>query len=78
MAAKLRRKVLVRITVGDDVEVHVSTIRSADKLFIEFRQYILSLKEYGRGVLVPHSAGQDIARAVAVARMDQENHSGGG
>lgn len=56
MPPAMKRKVHTRTKIAEDLEVHASTIRSAGQTFFELRQYIPSLKQYGRGVTVPGDA----------------------
>lgn len=56
VTAKLRRKVHTKTQIADDLELHVSTLRVAGQTLLEIRQFIPSLKQYGRGVTVPFSA----------------------
>ena len=62
LTAKLKRKVHTKTTVADDLELHVSTIRVAGTSLLEVRNYIPSLKQYGRGITVP--ATEDVFNAV--------------
>lgn len=66
MAAKKPvRKVISREVIADDLELHVvRTWTSPEHIFIEIRNYIPSLKEYGRGVTFPVAAGTRVAKAV--------------
>jgi len=49
----VKRTVLGRVPIADDREVHVSRLSTAGEGFVEIREYIPSLKEYGRGIVVP-------------------------
>lgn len=62
--AKKARKVISREVIADDLELHVVRDWRVDQPYIEIRQYIPSLKEYGRGVTFPSSAGKNVAKAV--------------
>jgi len=72
VAAKKKpvRKVISKETVADDLELHVvRTWVDPDNIFIEIRNYIPSLKEYGRGVTFPATAGKRITKAVDLCSM---------
>lgn len=48
------RVVHARVPYVTDKEVHVSTVQSPqDGKFVDVREYIPSLEEYGRGITVP-------------------------
>lgn len=70
--ATLKRKVHTRTPIAEDLELHTSTIRAAGQTFFEVRQFIPSLKQYGRGVTVPHTDAIFTALNVAVARAMSE------
>ena len=48
--------VLARIPKAQDLEVHVRRLNIDGVEVIELRDYIVSLKEYGRGYWVPANA----------------------
>jgi hypothetical protein len=48
------RVVHARLPYVDDKEIHISTVRDPEYTpFIDFREYIPSLKDYGRGLTIP-------------------------
>jgi len=48
------RTVLARADKASDIEVHVSGLETEDgNLFIDIREYVVSLDQYGRGITVP-------------------------
>lgn len=68
----LKRKVHTKTPIADDLELHTSTVRSAGQTFFEVRQYIPSLKQYGRGVTMPHDDKVFTDLNVGVARAQSE------
>ena len=60
------RKVISREVIAEDLELHVVREFRAGTPYIEIRQFIPSLKEYGRGVTFPSSAGERVAKAVTM------------
>lgn len=43
-------QVLARLPRTDDLEVHLRLVDVDGEVFVELRQYVISLKKYGRGV----------------------------
>lgn len=72
MPPAMKRKVHTKTRLADDLELHTSTLRSSGQTFFEIRHYIPSLKQYGRGVTVPHEDTVFTALNVAVARAQSE------
>lgn len=62
---KTKRTVKQRIPVADDLEIHVSSLIVANEPFVEIRNYIPSLKEYGRGITYPQGVNGGVARGLA-------------
>lgn len=54
--APIKRVVLSRIPKADDLEVHVSKATLNGVVVIDVRDYVPSLKKYGRGTTLPASA----------------------
>lgn len=69
MPPAMKRKVHTKTPVADDLEVHTSTVSAAGQKFFEVRQYIPSLKQYGRGVTMPHTSEMlfDIRQGAALS-----------
>lgn len=67
MAAKTNAKpqVLETIPKGTDLEVHIRVVTIGDVSYVEMRDYVPSLKEYGRGYWIPDNA--DSLKAAAAA-----------
>lgn len=64
-----KRKVISREKVADDLELHVTRISVSGEIFIEVRNYVPSLKEYGRGVTFPATAGKRVSKAVDLCSL---------
>ena len=60
----IERQVLRVIEKYPDVEVHVSKIKVEGKSFVEIREYIPSLKGYGKGVTLPTDLLYDLNEAL--------------
>lgn len=65
--ARNSRKVIDRATVAEDLELHVTKLVHQGQSFIEIRNFIPSLGEYGRGVTFPAKHGERIIDGVAEA-----------
>lgn len=64
-AKKPVRKVISKEAISEDLELHVvRTWVDPEHIFIEIRNYIPSLKEYGRGITFPATAGKRVVKAV--------------
>jgi hypothetical protein len=51
--------------VLDDLEVHARVVVSpTGKTFLDLREYVPSLKAYGRGLLLPEEYGEDLLDSV--------------
>lgn len=72
MPPAMKRKVHTKTPIADDMEVHTSTVRAAGEVFLEIRQYIPSLKQYGRGVTLPstHEVIMDITAGCGKHMME--------
>jgi hypothetical protein len=53
MPPTVKRKVHAKTPIADDLEVHISVVTTAGRKFLEVRNYIPSLKQYGRGITLP-------------------------
>lgn len=54
------REVLSRAVKTQDLEVHVSTVRTEHGVFTDIREYVPSLEAYGRGVIFPAALTKEI------------------
>lgn len=72
-AANHSRRVLTRVPKTSDVEVHVSEIDVGELgLYVDIREYIKSLEQYGRGITIPWDATnlEEIEQALRVSRKE--------
>ena len=53
--AKSRSQVITKVPLGYDLEAHVKIDAFGGETFFSIRQYIPSLKKYGRGITLPIS-----------------------
>ena len=53
-----------------DLEIHVARIIVEDLSYVDVREYVPSLGQYGRGILLPVSQATDIAKAIEEAVAD--------
>jgi hypothetical protein len=53
MADDLNRTVHTRTPKTSDIEVRVSTLTTENGPFVEIREYVKSLDQYGRGITFP-------------------------
>lgn len=57
----------MKVRKAVDLEMHVRVIKLDDIEVVEMRDYIPSLKEYGRGYWVPKAAIKDVIDALVKA-----------
>jgi len=51
MSAPIRNKVYDRINSGQDMQLHVKVTKADGLEFVNLRDFVVSLKQYGRGVM---------------------------
>ena len=51
--AAFKRIVHSRAVKTDDIEVHTSTLETEFGPYVEIREYVVSLEQYGRGITFP-------------------------
>lgn len=47
------RTVHSRAAKTSDIEIHVSTLETSAGKFVDIREYVVSLEQYGRGITFP-------------------------
>lgn len=57
MADTLTRTVHSRAPKTSDIEIHTSTVQSDSGRFVEIREFVVSLEQYGRGITFPLTEG---------------------
>lgn len=74
MAMKVDSKHDVRLTVrkAGDLETHVRTIEIDGSRYVELRDYIPSLEEYGRGYWFPFDKGFLVSLSKVIAEISKE------
>lgn len=58
-----------------DIQYHVSVISTDHGKFLDFREYVKSLDEYGRGMTFPAEDWDKVARALAGA-LEEDDDAG--
>lgn len=58
------RKVLLSTSRKFDLDLHVSELQVEDGTYADLREFIPSLGQYGRGVLIPKAKIREIAKAM--------------
>lgn len=58
--AAIKRTVHSRAAKTDDIEIHVSTLKTDSGTFTDVREYVVSLKQYGRGITLPEGLTEDV------------------
>jgi hypothetical protein len=53
----IMRQVLGRVTKADDLEVHTCKARLDGVTVLDIREYVPSLRQYGRGTTLPWTTG---------------------
>lgn len=59
-----QRKVLLSAPRKFDLDVHVSRVEVDGVEYYDIREYIPSLRQYGRGILVPRKLAVDVVAAL--------------
>jgi hypothetical protein len=63
-----QRTIHARVAYVADKEIHVSTVQSPqDGLFIDVREFVPSLEEYGRGLTLPLGMLDDVLQGLESA-----------
>jgi hypothetical protein len=60
----LDREVYATIRKADDLEVKVSRVDFDGNVYAEIREYVPSLNEFGRGILIDRKDAHDVATAL--------------
>lgn len=55
-----QRTVHKTVPKTSDIEIHVSSLSTEYGEFVEIREYVVSLEQYGRGITFPASLRDDI------------------
>jgi hypothetical protein len=58
------RKVLRTVNRKHDLDVHVSRVTVEDETYVDVREFIPSLQQYGRGILLPLRWAHEIGKAI--------------
>jgi len=58
------RKVLETIPRRYDLEIHVCEVTVEDRTYLDIREFIPSMQQYGRGVLIPAEHGLLVGEAL--------------
>lgn len=62
--APFDRKVYQSFYRRHDLDIHVCRVTVEDKMYVDVREFIPSLEQYGRGILIPVNYGPEIATAI--------------
>jgi hypothetical protein len=69
----LEREVFETIQKADDLEVKVSKVTFDGREYAEIREYVPSLNEYGRGILISRSHAHLAAQALLeISNVDDD------
>jgi len=60
----VRREILVEVAKAPDLDLHVSILHTPWADYAEIRDYVPSIEKYGRGVLIPASALEEVTIAM--------------
>lgn len=52
-SSDVRRTVHARVPKISDIEIHVSGIETSSGKFVDIREFVVSLEQYGRGLTFP-------------------------
>lgn len=69
----ITREVILRVPRKYDIEIHVSKVTIDEVEYADVREYVISLAQYGRGIVLPVSALGSITDALnQIARREDE------
>lgn len=66
--AEIERNVITVVSKDTDLEMHVSTLHTDRGKFIDVREFVPSLAQYGRGVTYPERFNEDVLNGLTEAR----------
>lgn len=61
------RDVILTLNRRHDLDIHVSRVVVEDLSYVDVREFIPSLGQYGRGILLPVSRAAEVAEAISKA-----------
>lgn len=64
------RQVVATFARRFDLEIHVAKITVEELPYVDVREYVPSLGQYGRGILLPKHMAVEISSAIAEAVSD--------
>jgi len=64
------REIVVTLNRRHDLDIHVSRIVVEERSYVDVREFIPSLAQYGRGILLPVDRAEEIAQAIVKAVHD--------
>lgn len=60
----ITRKVVLTVPRKYDLEIHVSKAKIDDAEYVDIREFVVSLQQYGRGIVLPKAALYPIIEAL--------------
>lgn len=67
------REVLTALPRRHDLDIHVCRVRVDEQVYYDVREYIPSILQYGRGILIPERLVPDVAAALAKGANDDDD-----
>ncbi len=62
--APFDREVIASLSRRPDIDIHVSTVKVLGESYVDVREFIVSLGQYGRGIILPLSSARFVADAL--------------
>ena len=60
-----QREVLLRVPRRYDLDIHVAKITIEDGTYVDVREFIPSLQQYGRGILIPADRAESLGESIS-------------
>lgn len=64
LSSPYTRRVLFEVHRKYDMDIHVSKVDIEDRTYVDIREFIPSLSQYGRGITLPPETAVEAAKAI--------------
>lgn len=69
----ITREVVLTVPRKYDIEIHVSKATIDEAEYVDIREYVVSLQQYGRGIVLPKTSLYEVIGALhSIATEDEE------
>lgn len=62
-----QRTVHKTVPKTSDIEIHISTLATEFGDFVDVREYVVSLEQYGRGITIPAKIADAVGQGLEIA-----------